>query len=139
MKIEKAMNTIRIQSKTAGLFLILLIFLTQNSHGAPPLRIVGSSAVFPFAATVAEHFSYKTHAPIPLIEAVGTGAGIKLFCGDIKGPDGVITSRPLTKKEEEKCKDKGITFQKFTIGQDGLVFIQNRQALPFSSIPYRGC
>ncbi len=96
------------------------------------LRIVGSSAVFPFAATVAEHFSYKTHEPIPLVEAVGTGAGIKLFCGSRKGPDGVIASRPLTLKEEEKCRKNGITFEKFVIGQDGLVLIQSNQDLPFS-------
>src|SRR5258707_12320988 len=44
-------------SKKIGLFFILINLLSQNSHGAPLLRIVGSSAVFPFAATVAEHFS----------------------------------------------------------------------------------
>src|SRR5687768_15402489 len=97
------MDKKRAYSKKIGLFFILLNLLGQNTYGEPLLRIVGSSAVFPFAATVAEHFSYKTHEPIPLIEAVGTGAGIKLFCGDPKGPDGVIASRPLTKNEKEKC------------------------------------
>jgi len=111
-------------------FLLVSFFLTQNSYGAPALRIVGSSAVFPFAATVAEHLKYKTHDPMPIIESIGTGAGIKLFCGDLKGADGVITSRPFTKREEEKCKDNGIAFQKFTIGLDGLVLIQNKQAAP---------
>jgi len=120
------------QSQAIGFFLILLPILSDTSHAEPPLRIVGSSAVFPFAATVAEHFSYKTHEPIPLIEAVGTGAGIKLFCGSLKGPDGVIASRPLTTREKEKCKENGISFEEFTIGQDGLVFIQNKQAQFFS-------
>lgn len=115
-----------------GWLFIFLTFLTQTSSGKPALQIVGSSAVFPFAATVAEHFHYKNHEPTPLVEAVGTGAGIKLFCRDLKGPDGVITSRPFTKNEEGKCRDKGITFQKFTIGQDGLVLIQDRKAVSFS-------
>lgn len=96
------------------------------------LRIVGSSAVFPFAAIVAEHFSYKTHEPIPLIEAVGSGAGIKLFCADIQGPDGVISSRPLSLKEEQACRTNGITFAQFIIGQDGLVLIQRTDAKSFS-------
>lgn len=121
----------RTYSKMMGLFFILIHLFGQKAHGAPLLRIVGSSAVFPFAATVAEHFSYKTHAPIPLVEAVGTGAGIKLFCGNTNGPDGVITSRPLTKNEEAKCRESGITFEEFIIGQDGLVLIQNSQAVPF--------
>lgn len=120
------------QLQKTVLFSIYLIFMTQTSHGAPALRLVGSSAVFPFAATVAEHFHYKTHEPIPLVEAVGTGAGVKLFCGDIKGPDGVIASRPLTEKEKERCKDKGITFQEIVIGQDGLVLIQNKQTTSFA-------
>lgn len=126
------MHSKRDQSKRVGLWFLLLSLFIQNSYAAPLLRIVGSSAVFPFAATVAEHFSYKTHEPIPLVEAVGTGAGIKLFCGHLDGPDGVITSRPLTTKEAEKCRENGITFEEFTIGQDGLVLIKGDQDLPFS-------
>ncbi len=117
--------------KSLELFIITTL-LIQKVQGAPPLRIGGSSAVFPFAATVAEHFSYKTHQPIPLVEAIGTGAGIKLFCGNINGLDGVITSRPLTQAEREKCTSQGIPFEEFTIGQDGLVLIQSKKVPPFS-------
>jgi phosphate transport system substrate-binding protein len=119
------------RSKHLDLF-ICIVFLTQQVQAAPPLRIAGSSAVFPFAATVGEHFSHKTHEPIPLIEAIGTGAGIKLFCGNLNGPDGVITSRPLTEGEKEKCNSQGITFEEFKIGQDGLILIQNKRGIPFS-------
>ncbi len=113
-------------------FLFLLLFLLQDGEAAPALRIAGSSAVFPFAATVAEYFGHKTHEPIPLVEAIGTGAGIKLFCGSRKGPDGVMTSRPLTEGEKEKCRENAITFEEFKIGQDGLVLIQNKKEIPFS-------
>lgn len=118
-------------SKTITLLILLLSI--QSLTAAPLLRIVGSSAVFPFAATVAEHFSYKTHEPIPLIEAIGTGAGIKLFCSP-QGPDGAITSRPFTKGEIEKCRALGITFEEFKIGQDGLVVILNNREKPFPLI-----
>lgn len=115
-----------------GFILILFPIFINNSHADDLLRVVGSSSVFPFAATVAEHFSYKTHERMPLIEAVGTGPGIKLFCGNLKGPDGVITSRPFTTKEKERCQERGITFEEFVIGQDGLILIKNKQDLPFN-------
>lgn len=105
----------------------------QDAYATHPLRIVGSSAVFPFAATVAEHYSYKTHEPMPLVEAIGTGPGLKLFCGSFSGPDGAITSRPMTNAEKEKCHKQSITFEEFKIGQDGLVLIQNKKKPPFSA------
>lgn len=114
-------------------FLIIVFLISfQAAHADRMLRIVGSSAVFPFAATVAEHFSYKTHEPIPLIEAVGSGAGVKLFCSDIHGPDGVISSRPLSPKEKQTCGKNGVTFAQFIIGKDGLVLIQRADTKSFS-------
>lgn len=108
-------------------FLLFIYFIIHGAYALPPLRFVGSSAVFPFAATVAEHFHYKTNEPTPLIEATGTGAGIKLFCKDIDGPDGVMTSRPLTESEQKKCQENGIVFKEFKMGQDGLVLIQSNK------------
>lgn len=110
-----------------SLWLFPFLFFISNAHATPPLHIVGSSAVFPFAATVAEHFGHKLHAPIPLVEAIGTGAGIKLFCDTLNGPDGAITSRAMTLSEINTCKTHGIQFEEFKIGQDGLVLIQNKQ------------
>ncbi|MBY0501141.1 MAG: substrate-binding domain-containing protein [Alphaproteobacteria bacterium] len=113
-------------------FLLFIYSIIHSACAVSPLRFVGSSAVFPFAATVAEHFHYKTHEPTPLIEATGTGAGIKLFCKDPGGPDGVMTSRPLTESEQKKCQENGVVFKEFKLGQDGLVFIQNNQEELFS-------
>lgn len=114
------------------LLLLFTSFIIQDVCAATPLRFVGSSAVFPFAATVAEHFHYKTRESTPLIEATGTGAGIKLFCRDLNGPDGVMTSRPLTENEQKKCQESGIVFKEFQIGQDGLVLIQSNEEDLFS-------
>lgn len=105
------------------------VFLISHAFAADPLRIVGSSAVFPFAATIAEHYSYKTHDPMPIIEAIGTGAGIKLFCSSLKSPDGAIASRPMTRGEKKRCQQHGVTFEEVKIGLDGLVFIQSADGL----------
>jgi phosphate transport system substrate-binding protein len=116
-------------------WILILFFLSiQTSIAAPPLLIVGSSAVFPFAATVAEHFHHKTQEPTPLIEATGTGVGIKLFCSNLKGPDGVMTSRPFTEGEKKKCEDQGVQFVELKIGRDGLVIIQSKKGIPFPLI-----
>lgn len=115
--------------KFSSFFFLSLTHIVCN---ATPLRIVGSSAVFPFAATVAEHLKYKENIPAPIVEAVGTGAGLKLFCEDLNGPDGAITSRPMTKNEKKKCKAQGVTFEEFKIGQDGLIVIQSKQMKSFS-------
>jgi len=111
---------------------IFIAFITQEIQAAPPLRIAGSSAVFPFAATVGEHFSHKAHEPVPLVEAIGTGAGIKLFCGSLNGPDGAIASRSMSKAEKEKCNSHGITFVEFKIGLDGLILIQSKKEPGFA-------
>jgi len=122
----------RFVCKISSLGLICVLSgLHQNVFAAPPLRIVGSSSVFPFAASVAEHFHYKTHNPTPIVEAIGTGAGVKLFCGNPDGPDIAMTSRSLTGAEKEKCQKNGIKVEEFKIGQDGLVFIQSKQDKPF--------
>ena len=60
------------------------------------------------------------------------GAGIKLFCGDVDYPDGVIASRPMTEGEVLSCQKHKVTFQEFKIGQDGLVIFQNKGEEPLS-------
>lgn len=108
----------------------LLLFCLQESLAASSLRIVGSSTIFPFAATVAEHFHYKTKEPTPIVESTGTGAGVKLFCGSVNSPDGVVASRPMTEGEKKRCEAHHVTYQEFIIGQDGLVIFQNKGETP---------
>ncbi len=110
----------------------LFFYCFQVSLCAAPLKIVGSSTVFPFAATVAEHFHKKSNEPTPIVESTGTGAGIKLFCGSPKAPDIVMASRPMTKGEAESCRSHNVTFEEVKIGKDGLVIFQNKQDESFS-------
>lgn len=119
--------------KKGGVFLSFILCMgAQFAQAAPPLRIVGSSAVFPFAAAVAEHFHYKTKEPTPIVESIGTGAGIKLLCEGGNGPDGAITSRPFTESEKKKCEQQGVQIQEFKIGQDGLILIKPKGSKDFS-------
>ena len=57
----------------------------------------GSSTVFPFATRVSEQFARKTGMKAPKVESLGTGGGIKLFCGGInaEAPDIALASRAI--------------------------------------------
>ena len=66
------------------------------------IRIVGSSTVYPFTTTVAEQFGKKIGVTTPIVEATGTGGGIKMFCEGAgeDTPDALNASRPM--KDTEK-------------------------------------
>lgn len=88
------------------------------------IRIVGSSTVFPFTATVAERFGRFTEHKPPVVERTGTGSGIKLFCeGEAEdGPDIVNASRQIKKSELSKCGENGVdNIIETLIGFDGIV------------------
>jgi len=102
-----------------------------NEGGGAPreqIRAVGSSTVYPFATAVVEQFVLKTPGiKSPIIEATGTGAGIKLFCEGIGGntPDIANASRRIKKSEYENCArnrvDKIVEIQ---VGLDGIAFAE---------------
>lgn len=75
------------------------------------IRIVGSSTVYPFAASVAEHFGRAGDYAAPVVEATGTGAGFKLFCAGTGETHPYITnaSRAMLPGEREQCAKNGIT------------------------------
>lgn len=84
----------------------------------------GSSTVFPFATRVAENFAKKTGRKAPKIESLGTGGGIKLFCGGVGDgfPDIANASRPMKKSEFDACAAKGVKdIVQIKIGFDGIV------------------
>lgn len=95
------------------------------------VRIVGSSTVFPFTTVVIENF--MRHNPdfsAPVVEATGTGGGIKLFCGGVgpRHPDIVNASRRMTERELADCTARGTgPVVELQIGIDGVVVVQSRQ------------
>jgi phosphate transport system substrate-binding protein len=66
------------------------------------IKVVGSSTVFPFSTTVAEHFGKGGKFKAPVVESTGTGGGFKIFCGGtgVDTPDINDASRPITDGEK---------------------------------------
>ncbi|HEX6094069.1 MAG TPA: phosphate ABC transporter permease family protein, partial [Dongiaceae bacterium] len=98
------------------------------------IRIVGSSTVYPFATTVAENFSRNSGFKPPVVEATGTGGGIKLFCTSIgiDSPDIANASRAIKDSEIAACRQNGVTdIAEVKIGYDGIVLAQSKAGTPF--------
>lgn len=111
---------------------LALVFLPLNSSFAfffePVVRnhiqIVGSSTVYPFAATIAEEFGRTSGFKTPVVEANGTGGGFKLFClgVGVDYPDFSNASRVISESEIKKCHENGVKgIGQIKIGYDGIV------------------
>ena len=99
------------------------------------IQVVGSSTVYPFATVVAEKFGKSTEFRTPIIEATGSGGGIKLFCAGVgkAHPDFTNASRRMKKSEFVKCVENGVTdIVEIKIGYDGIVLANSRSAPPIS-------
>lgn len=93
------------------------------------IRIVGSSTVYPFTTAVAEQFGKKTGTPTPIVEATGTGGGMKMFCEGAgeETPDAVNASRPIKDAEKETCAKNGVTPVEVKIGYDAIVLAMAKE------------
>jgi phosphate transport system substrate-binding protein len=115
------------------LWLAGVLFMTPFAQ-AEPLRIVGSSALFPFIVATAERFGYEMDTDTPVVESTGTGGGIKFFCsGTTKAyPDMVTASRPMTPLEKAYCARHGVHgVTEIALGLDALVVARAREGLFF--------
>ncbi len=95
------------------------------------IRVVGSSTVFPFATAAAEEFGNTSVFRTPIVEATGTGGGLKLFCAGIgkNFPDVVNASRRIKKVEMDACQNNGVTeVVEVKIGFDGIVLASAKGA-----------
>ena len=84
----------------------------------------GSSTVFPFATRVSEQVARTTGGQAAKVESLGTGGGIKLFCGGLGPayPDVATASRQMKKSEYEACQAAGVTeIVELKVGYDGIV------------------
>jgi phosphate transport system substrate-binding protein len=93
------------------------------AFAAEQIRVTGSGTVYPFTAAVAEAFGKATGKKTPVVEATGSGPGIKLFCAsaDDSSPDFVDSSRAMKKDELNTCITNGAKeVVQLTIGYDGI-------------------
>jgi phosphate transport system substrate-binding protein len=102
------------------------------------ISIVGSSTVYPFATTVAEHFGQSTSFKTPKIESTGSGGGFKLFCAGVgvDHPDITNASRRIKASEFDTCQSNGAKdIVEVTIGFDGIAIANSKKAEQFDLTP----
>ena len=109
--------------------------LASPAAAREQIRIVGSSTVFPFSATVAEAFGEITDYKTPVVESTGTGGGFKLFCGGVgeAHPDIANASRRIKRSEVRDCAANGVgEIVEIKIGFDGIVLANALDAEPYA-------
>lgn len=112
----------------------VLLTLAAPAWARDQIRIVGSSTVYPFAASVAEHLGHESKLRTPVVEATGTGAGFKLFCGGVgrDTPDISDASRPILDSEREACEQAGVHAPvAVAFGFDGITLANSARAPHF--------
>jgi len=117
--------------KTAMATTLGLLALQTWAAGRDYIYAVGSSTVYPFTTTVAEHFGKATEFPTPKVESTGTGGGMKLFCTGVgvQHPDIEDASRRIKKSEFDRCQKNGVKdIVEIKIGYDGIVLAYSRKA-----------
>ena len=103
----------------------------ESALARDSMQIVGSSTVYPFVTVVAEKFGRSTDFKTPIVEATGSGGGLKLFCGGVgeSFPDMTNASRRIKKSEFDRCADNGVKgIIEIKIGYDGIVFASSKAA-----------
>jgi phosphate transport system substrate-binding protein len=106
----------------------------HNQHKRDRLHITGSSTVYPFIASVAETFGRETGFKTPVVEAVGTGGGFKVFCEGVgyNFPDFTNASRVISASEIERCQKNNVNFVEIKLGYDGIVVANTIHSSVFS-------
>jgi phosphate transport system substrate-binding protein len=85
----------------------------------------GSSTVGPYAIAAAEGFQKKNPKARVTVGISGTGGGFERFCRN--EIDLSNASRPMRGSEAIKCRDAGVKWVAFTVANDGLSVVVNRQ------------
>lgn len=95
------------------------------------VSMMGSTTVVPFAKAAAD----RTKGHAPLIQASGTGGGIKLFCEGhgAEAPDIAMASRAMKAKEKLDCQRNGVSqILELKIGYDAVILAQSKKSEPWT-------
>lgn len=107
----------------------LAVALTAcDGNTAREIRVVGSSTVYPFTTAVAETYvNQGGERKAPVVESIGTGAGLKRFCDGVgwEYPDIANASRRIKKSEYALCQRNGVgEIMEVQIGVDGVALAE---------------
>ena len=85
----------------------------------------GSSTLGPYTAAAAEGFQKKNKGARITVGISGTGGGFERFC---RGETDLSNaSRPMRNSEAIRCRDAGVKWVAFTVANDGLSVVINRE------------
>jgi phosphate transport system substrate-binding protein len=85
----------------------------------------GSSTLGPYTQAAAEGFQKKNSRARVTVAISGTGGGMERFCRN--ETDLANASRPMKQSEAIACRDAGVKWVAFTVANDGLSVVVNRQ------------
>lgn len=106
------------------LVMISVVSYTKLALAADPVKVDGSSTVFPITEAVAEEFG-KSGGGKVIVGISGTGGGFKRFCrGETDISD---ASRPIKQKEIDACREGGVQYVELPVAYDGLAVVINPQ------------
>lgn len=113
--------------KLFGFILLAVISVVSYQRlalAADPVKVDGSSTVFPITEAVAEEFG-KSGGGKVIVGISGTGGGFKRFCrGETDISD---ASRPIKQKEIDACREGGVQYIELKVAFDGLAVVVNPQ------------
>jgi phosphate transport system substrate-binding protein len=96
--------------------------------------IDGSSTVAPVTEAIAEEFRKEQSGVEVTVGTSGTGGGFTKFCaGETDVQD---ASRAIDDEEKAACEAKGIKYQEFRIGLDGLAVVTSAQNQFLDTLSY---
>ena len=126
-----------IRHKALALAVVGLACVPTMASARSQIRAVGSSTVYPFATAVAERLARANpNMKPPVIESVGTGGGIKLFCAGVgeQFPDIANASRRIKASEVKSCAANGVkAITEIQVGIDGIA-LATAKATPVSNV-----
>jgi phosphate transport system substrate-binding protein len=89
------------------------------------IAIDGSSTVAPISEAIAEEFNKEQSGVKVTVGTSGTGGGFTKFCaGETDIQD---ASRAIDDEEKAACEAKGVKYQEFRVGLDGLAVVTSAQ------------
>lgn len=135
---QHAHRHVRLDSGTGGsifrwlaLAAAALALSACDSNTAREIRVVGSSTVYPFTTAVAEAFvNQGGDRKAPVVESIGTGAGLKRFCDGVgwQYPDIANASRRIKASEYRLCERNGVgEIMEVQIGIDGVALAESNR------------
>ncbi|WP_413166452.1 PstS family phosphate ABC transporter substrate-binding protein [Capilliphycus salinus ALCB114379] len=99
---------------------------SSQSQQNQPIKIDGSSTVYPITEKIVEQFNAENTKNVDVTANFsGTGGGFQKFCAgetDINN-----ASRPISRSEMETCKQNNIAYIELPVAFDGLTVVVNPQ------------